>query len=212
MDDSTSVAIAIIDDDPALRTTLKLLFDMAGYDVRDFSSIEDFEVSEQKESIACIVLDNTLPGLSGLNFLQKYNRATRSFEVILLTAYGTVPTALAAMKAGAFEFIEKPFEPAKLLILVRNATLLARGRSQRVAAERQLRDRMATLTSRELDVLDHLLRGVSTKEIASLLGISPRTVEVHRGRVMEKLDCHGPIDLYRSYHRLMNIDVERSEF
>ncbi|MCM0018481.1 MAG: response regulator [Tagaea sp.] len=191
--------IAIVDDDPALRESLSLLFETNGYVVRTFGSVDEFLSTPSDREPVGIVLDHTLPGRAGVDALATIRAASPVASVIVLTGYGNVPLAVRAMRSGAFEFLEKPVAPGLLLEVVARAASDAEAKENEAAAEAETRARLATLTDRERDVLVPMLEGSTNKSIAARLGISPRTVEIHRARVMEKLGCRGPVELFRRY-------------
>jgi two-component system response regulator FixJ len=191
--------IALIDDDPALRDSLGLLFETSGYAVGVYVSVDAFiEAAPSCEPI-CIVLDHTLPGRNGVDSLEEINRAAPTASIVVLTGYASVPLAVLAIRAGVFEFLEKPVDPALLLDVVARAALEAETKETEVAAEAEIRRRLASLTEREREVLGLMIEGATNKVVANKLGISPRTLEIHRARVMEKLGCRGPVELYRRY-------------
>jgi two-component system response regulator FixJ len=201
--DRPAAVVALVDDDEGIRASVSMMLEVAGYRTETFASIAEFAASGAQGRIACLVLDHTLPGMSGIDFLASIAGSPRTYEVVVLTAFGTVPNALAAVRAGAFEFVEKPFDPPELLKVVAKAVAASVGRRSAVEGEALRRERLARLTEREHQILVHLLEGSATKVIAAKLEISPRTVEIHRARVMEKLDCQGPVELYREYRPLV---------
>lgn len=192
-------AIAIVDDDPAVRESLGLLFETNGYAVRTFGGVDEFLSAPAEREPVCVVLDHTLPGRAGVDALATIRAASPIASVVVLTGYGNIPLAVRAMRSGAFEFLEKPVAPDILLEVVARAASDAEAKESEAAAEAETRTRLATLTERERDVVVHMIEGATNKAIAARLGISPRTVEIHRARVMEKLGCRGPVELFRRY-------------
>jgi len=198
-----TTTVAVVDDDPGLRESLTLLLQSAGYSVVPFDSVEALLAAAASAHPACIVLDHTLPASKGADSIGILRETFAGVSIVVLTAYGTVPLAVHAVRAGAFEFLEKPFDPVALLDIVGRAVSVARIETGRVALEREARQRLTQLTDREAEVLRHMLDGAPSKSIAVRLEISPRTVEIHRSRVMEKLGCRGPVELYRRYRELV---------
>lgn len=191
--------IALIDDDPALRDSLELLFETSGYAVGVYVSVDAFVSAAPSCEPICIVLDHTLPGRNGVDSLEEIHRAAPTASIVVLTGYGSIPLAVLAIRAGVFEFLEKPVDPALLLDVVARAASEAETKETEAAAEAEIRRRLASLTEREREVLGLMIEGATNKVVANKLGISPRTVEIHRARVMEKLGCRGPVELYRRY-------------
>lgn len=192
-------SIAVIDDDAALRDSLALLFETNDYAVSTYGSVDAFLTAAREKDPACIVLDHTLPGRSGVDALGAIGTTAPTASIVLLTGYGNIPLAVRAMRAGVFEFLEKPIDPDVLLDVVARAAAVAETKEAEAAAASEIQARLATLTEREREVLSHMLDGAPNKGIAGKLGISPRTVEIHRARVMEKLGCRGPVELFRRY-------------
>lgn len=194
--------IAVVDDDGAVRDSLRLLLLTSGYQVAAFSSPLDFLTSEAPERCACLVVDVRMPEMTGLEVQERLVAAGRGIPVIVMTGHGDVPLAVSAMKAGAVDFIEKPFEEEVLLTALHTA--LSRPRTAAVAAtiteegpSADMLDRLSALTPREQDVLQGLVDGKPNKIIAFDLSISPRTVEIHRARVMEKMRADSLSQLVR---------------
>jgi len=190
-------AIAIVDDDDAVRDALSLLLRMQGFATRDFASGESFLAWARDEPVDCVLLDLKMTGLSGLEVQATLTERGLAWPVVMLTAHGDVATTRAALKAGAFDFIEKPFDDELLLRTIRAATdasISMRGKAERKA--RFARD-LERLTPREREVLTHVLASHHNREIAALLEISPRTVEVHKARIMDKLGVDRLPDLIR---------------
>ncbi len=192
-------SIAVIDDDAALRDSLALLFETNDFAVSTYGSVDAFLTAAREKDPACIVLDHTLPGRSGVDALGAIGTTAPTASIVLLTGYGNIPLAVRAMRAGVFEFLEKPIDPDVLLDVVARAAAAAETKEAEAAAASEIQARLATLTEREREVLGHMLDGAPNKGIAGKLGISPRTVEIHRARVMEKLGCRGPVELFRRY-------------
>jgi len=182
----------IVDDEAAIRDALALLTSMAGASVSVFSNAEDFLKVINTDSAGCVILDIYLGGMSGLQVLEQVKQRAPHLVCIVITAHGDVRTARQAFLLGAVDFIEKPYDPQELMNTLEKAVL-------RVSRQPQQNSHQSSdLTPREAEVRNHLLEGKSNKEIASLLQISPRTVEVHKSRVLEKLGQNSVIDLIRS--------------
>ena len=189
--------VCIVDDDRAVLSALSFLLRAEGYAVRAHESARTFLDMIQQDACRCLVTDVRMPGMSGLDLLEKMKERRVSMPVIVITAHGDVPLAVAAMKQGAMNFFEKPFDGAALLDSVRAA--LAREESEAAPdAETQMsKERFATLSKREQEVLAGLLNGQPNKTIAHELGISARTVEVHRANLMKKTGATSLAELVR---------------
>jgi FixJ family two-component response regulator len=189
--------IAVVDDDDAVRDALALLLRLHGFIVRDFTSGEEFLGWAGTEPTDCVLLDLRMGAVSGLDVQAELAERRLAYPVVMLTAHGDVGTTRAALKAGAFDFIEKPFDDAVLLKTIRAATQAsAVQRSQAERDARFARD-LGRLTAREREVLGHVLAGRHNREIAALLAISPRTVEVYKARIMDKLNVDRLPELIR---------------
>jgi FixJ family two-component response regulator len=192
--------IFIVDDDPAVRETLSVVFTSAGYDVVRFAEGAALLAAVKDRSPVCIILDVHIPGKTGLDILKQLNAQDYPAPIFIMSGRGDIAMAVDAIKNGALDFIEKPFRGSEVVTRVRaaieaNAQRLA---SQGAAASPSMNfPGREPLTAREQDVLRGLVEGASNKEIARQLGISPRTIEVHRARVMEKLGARNAADLIR---------------
>ena len=189
--------IYVVDDDEAVRDSLSLLLDARGYMVRSFASATEFLDAAPSLRPGVLIADIRMPGMDGLELQQRLTERRLSFPLIVITGHGDVPLAVRAMKAGALDFIEKPF--AADAILTRAAAALDRlaepSEPNPLATEAEAR--LALLTPREREVLDGLLAGLPNKSIAYDLAISPRTVEIHRARVMDKMKARSLSELVR---------------
>ena len=189
--------VHVVDDDQAIRDSLALLLGLHGYDVRGYASGEAFLDAVDGAAPGCALIDLRLPGLSGSAIQEALRERGVNLPVVVITAYGDVAATRAAFKAGAVDFIEKPIDDAQLLAAVRAA--LDRNGSTRDAAmpADESGDLLGRLTDRERQVLDAVLAGRHNREIGAALGISPRTVEVYKSRMMEKLRVRRVPDLVR---------------
>ena len=195
---STAPAIVhIVDDDSSLRTALSRLLKAAGYEVRAYSSAGDFLMGDYTDGPACVVLDVQMPGPSGLELQQALARREQPLPVVFLTGHGDIPMSVRAMRAGAADFLTKPVNRDTLLQAVQAA--VARDAERRNGGEhlRALRGRFDTLTPRERDVFALVVAGMLNKQVAADLGSSIRTVKIHRGRVMQKMEAASLADLVR---------------
>jgi two-component system response regulator FixJ len=191
------LTVHIVDDDAAMRSALGMLMEAESLPVRTYTSAEDFLHSLQPSSRGCLLLDVRMPGMSGLELQQVLKEKLIAMPVIIMTGYADVAMAVQAMKAGAFEFIEKPFDNDRLLQRIR-ACLQVSEQAQTVnVQQQQAGEKIGRLTRRERQVMDMLVDGHQNRVIATKLGISPRTVEIHRARVMEKLEAHSLSDIVR---------------
>ena len=189
--------VAIVDDDEAVRDSLALLLRLHGFDVQSFASGEDFVAWAGTQPVDCVLLDLRMQGMSGLDVQAALAARGLDYPVIVLTAHGDVATTRTTLKAGAFDFIEKPFDDALLLRAIQAASEASEKRRAREVREVRFAQSLARLTPREREVLDHVLAGRHNREIAALLGISPRTVEVYKARLMDKLRVDRLPDLIR---------------
>jgi len=187
--------VRVVDDDAAVLKSLDRLLRSAGFAVRTYPSPQDFLRQHDSAAPGCVVLDLSMPGLDGLQLQQALARAGDQCPVIFISGNGDVPKSVQAMKAGAIDFLTKPFDQKDLLAAVRAA--IAKDREGRVArAERSsVGMRVAALTPRERQVMAHVVAGHLNKQIAAVLGIAEKTVKVHRARVMRKMNVASVADL-----------------
>jgi len=187
--------ISVVDDDGAVRDSITLLLESGGFSVKGFASARQF--LDAKNSGACLIADIRMPEMDGLELQQEIVKKGSGLPVIIITGHGDVPLAVRAMKAGALDFIEKPFDGELMLASVRRALAQSsESRSQAALAE-AAQSRIAALTARERQVLEHLVAGRPNKIIAYELDISPRTVEIHRAHLMEKMQAKSLSELVR---------------
>ncbi|KJF74842.1 response regulator transcription factor [Agrobacterium arsenijevicii] len=194
--------VYVIDDDPSVRDGLDSLLRSVGYDVSSFPSPRDFLGHQRSESASCLVLDVRMPDASGLDFQDELARTGTPLPIIFLTGHGDVPMSVRAMKAGAVEFLLKPFREQDLLDAIREALEKDRARLQQQTSAAALHERFATLTARERQVMALVTRGRLNKQIAAEIGLSEITVKVHRGQVMRKMRAESVADLIRMADRL----------
>ncbi len=184
-------SIYIVDDDMAVRDALSVLFGLEGFEVRAFASGDQFLEEAAALAPACLLLDIRMPGRTGLEVLQALKKAGYGAPIFMISGHGDIPMAVQAIKDGAVDFIEKPFHAETVVGSVREAI------ARTPPAEAGETGRLAGLTRRESEVLDKIAAGKSSKEAARDLGVSPRTVETHRARIMAKLGARNAADLVR---------------
>ena len=189
--------IFIVDDDPSVRESTELMLKSVGFNVKTFVSAQDFLNARFQEGPGCVVLDVRMPGMSGLELQEKLVSVKTPLPVIFITGHGTVPMSVRAMKAGAVDFLQKPFEEQDLLDAIQRAISQQRERKSKRDEADELRKRLKALTPREYEVFSLLVTGMANKEVAYELGTSERTVKAHRARVMEKMSARSFADLVR---------------
>ena len=189
--------VYVVDDDEAVRDSLKWLLEGVSYTVRTFDSAESFLAGFDPKAIACLVLDVRMPGMSGLELQEELLSRKLDLPLIFITGHGDVPMAVNTMKKGAADFIEKPFDQAKLKAQVERMLAQAREAASKRERERINQALLARLTAREQQVLERIMAGRLNKQIADDLGISIKTVEAHRANIMDKLKANTVADLMR---------------
>jgi len=200
---TNDIRIALVDDDPAILDSLRLYLAREGIRVSCFSSADDFLSGDGvKRSFDCVVTDVRMPGLSGIDLVRKMAEVGHHVPIILITAHGDVEMAVGAIKCGAFDFIEKPFDERRLLASIQDAVSHARETRVDSMDLRQLRAQAESLTERQREVMKLAAAGLSNKEIALRLQISPRTVESHRAWMMERMQARNLADLVRKVMQL----------
>ena len=194
--------VFVVDDDPSMRRSLETLLRSVGLDVQLFSSAQEFMLAKRPDVPGCLVLDVRLPGMSGLTFQDELAKTGIALPVIFVTGHGDVPMTVRAMKAGAVEFLTKPFDDQVLLDAVHAAIERDRARRQQAAGLTALKARYDELTAREKEVMKLVVAGRVNKQIAAALGLSVVTVKVHRGQVMRKMLAKSVAELVRMADRL----------
>lgn len=189
--------VFVVDDDDAVRQSLRMLLEAAGLRVADYPDAESFLAGCPRDARGCLVSDIRMPGCSGLELQARLEELGIGLPMIMLTGHADVPAAVRSLKAGAVDFMEKPFEPSRLLEQVRHAIGLDAQRHDAQAQDSRRRELLERLTPRERQVAEHVAGGNSNKVIAAELGISERTVELHRGRSMRKLEVRSVAELVR---------------
>ncbi|HEU4922291.1 MAG TPA: response regulator [Burkholderiales bacterium] len=197
MADERQLVVYVVDDDASIRDSLALMLGLGGYATRLFVDAESFLVAFDPGWAGCVVADLRLPGLSGVELQARVRALGSAIPFVIITAHGDVPAARAAFRAQAVDFIEKPFDDAQLRGAIDTAFALETERVASAELRRTDAAKLARLTPREREVLEHAVDGKHAKEIASALGISPRTVEVHKTRIMEKLEVRNIAELVR---------------
>jgi len=188
--------VFVVDDDADIRDSMRMLLEVAGFQVRSFTSAKHF-LADDRPKHGCLIADIRMPDMSGLELQEEVTRRQIDLPVIVITGHGDVPLAVQAMKAGAIDFLEKPFSEDMILASVRRAMEIGSRARGRAAETRAAKDLLSALTPRERGVLDKLVQGRSNKVVAHELGISPRTVEIHRAHIMNKMEASSLSDLVR---------------
>jgi FixJ family two-component response regulator len=194
--------VFLIDDDPSVRRALGRLIKSAGYPVQSFASAREFiDASPAADGPACLVLDLRLPGLSGIDLQRELQRLQVVLPIIFITGHGDIPTTVKAMKAGAVDFLAKPVRDVDLLRAIEQA--LARARRERTERDelQKILNRLETLTPREREVMNWVVKGWLNKQIAAELGTVEKTIKVHRARVMQKMQVDSVAELVRLVER-----------
>lgn len=189
--------VYIVDDDAAVRDSLRMMLQAAGYQVRTFSQARQF-LADAELDRGCLIADIRMPEMSGLELQEELVRRKAEIPVIIITGHGDIPLAVRAMSAGAIDFIEKPFERERMLGSIEKAMQVGTKNQSRGAEIRAALDLLQQLTPREKSVLEELVKGHANKVIAKVLDISPRTVEIHRARIMSKLHARSLSDIVRT--------------
>ena len=198
----TAPLVVVIDDDPSIRSSLKFLLSTVGLQAATFDSADGFLHTKFPDVPSCLVLDVRLPGLSGLDFQRELAARNICIPIIFLTGHGDIPMSVRAMKAGAIEFLTKPFRDQDLLDAVRVALDRDRKRREQETQMADFRHRFDSLTHREQEVVSMVVAGMLNKQIAAELGTAENTVKVHRSRAMEKMHAQSVAELVKMLGKL----------
>ncbi|MGD8412579.1 MAG: response regulator transcription factor [Candidatus Latescibacterota bacterium] len=201
--------IYVVDDDHSVRESTELLLKSVGFNVRTFGSARDLLEADIRRDNGCLVLDVRMPGMSGLDLQEELASKHPPLPVIFVTGHGTVPMSVRAMKAGAVDFLQKPFEEQDLLDAINRAIDRQREAISKEEQAEKLRRRLEALTPREYEVFFLLAAGMANKEIATELGVSERTVKAHRARIMDKMNAGSLADLVRFAERLKTLSSDQ---
>jgi len=191
--------IFVVDDDEAVRNSIAMLVRSAGYQVEVFADAESFLITCVTDCDGCLILDVSMPGMDGPTLQQELIKRSIYLPILFLTAHGTIPTTVRAIKAGAMDFLLKPVDGAKLLQRVEEALSENRRARQKISEQQDIIRRLDELTEREREIMKQVIAGYTCKEIARQLDISHRTVEIHRAHVMEKTGAANLAELARIY-------------
>jgi RNA polymerase sigma factor (sigma-70 family) len=194
--------VFVVDDDPSVRSSLKFLLSSVGLQVESFESAETFLQRKAPDAPSCLVLDVRLRGLSGLDFQRELAAREIRIPIVFVTGHGDIPMSVRAMKAGAIEFLTKPYRDQDLLDAVRIALERDRTRREQEKDLTDLQQRFDSLTPREQEVISKVVSGMLNKQIAGELGTAENTVKVHRSRAMEKMNAQSLADLVRMIEKL----------
>ena len=194
--------VFIVDDDPSFRRSIEMLIGSAGINTQGFSSAEEFLRSRRPDIPACLVLDVRLPQSSGLDLQQELAKAGVQIPIIFITGHGDIPMTVQAMKAGATEFLTKPFREQDLVDAIHKAINFDRAARLQRAKLEDLHGRYQSLTPREREVMAHVVTGMLNKQVAEELGTTEKTIKVHRGHLMRKMGMRSLADLVRAAERL----------
>ncbi len=194
---TSNTNICIVDDDENVRASLRLLLEAADFPVKEYASASAF-LRDDVFGAACLIADLRMPGMDGLALQNEVARRRHDLPVVFVSGLGEVGEAVQAMKAGAVDFLEKPFDGDAFLKSVRRAVAIGDQTRAHIAQTKAARRMLATLTPRETDVMERLVNGLSNKEVAQTLGISPRTVEVYRAQIMNKFKAGNLSDIVRT--------------
>jgi len=189
--------VHIVDDDEAVRKALSFLMRSVGLPAREYASAEEFIEKQPQLNIGCLLLDIRMPGMSGLQLLEVLNNRNSTLPVIFITGHGDVSMAVEAMRAGAVDFVEKPFDNDYLILRVQDCLAECASLNSDRKKQLDMEDKITRLTRREKEVMNLMVNGKQNKLIARELGISTRTVEIHRAKVMDKLEAHSLSDVVR---------------
>ncbi len=201
-DAASPQTVYIVDDDPAIRIAMQALLESVDIEHEIFASADEFLRGEEKHRAGCLVLDIRMPGLGGLELQDELISRENTLPVIFITGHGDVPMAVDAMQKGAVDFIQKPFRDQELLDRIREALTKDKQRRKQRKRHDVVESRLQKLTKREREVFDLVVTGKPNKVIAYELSVSQRTIEIHRARVMEKMEARSLADLVRMHMSL----------
>ena len=194
--------VFVVDDDPSVRRAIKRLVESVGLRVEGLGSAQEFLRSQRPDAPSCLVLDVRLPGISGLDFQRELIEANIHIPIIFITAHGDIPMTVRAMKAGAVEFLTKPFRDQELLDAIQQGLERDHARRVQEAEVAKLRDRFETLTARERELLPWVVSGLLNKQIADAIEASEATVKAHRSQLMRKMGASSMADLVRMTEKM----------
>jgi len=207
---SERLTVFVIDDDPSVRDSIALMLGLEGYRTSVFADAEAFLAAWREDWAGCVIADVRLPGQSGVELQDALRKRGIALPFVIITAHGDVATARAAFRSQAVDFLEKPFDSVQLRAAIETAFALEERRIQQDEGRRRDSEKLGRLTAREREVLEQAAQGLHAKEIAAALGISPRTVEVHKTRIMEKLGVRNVAELVRFSMAAMPPDSGRN--
>lgn len=196
MSDSRAL-VYVIDDDESVRRSIRRLLKAHGFEAEALSSADEFLSLPRVARPSCLVLDLSLPGMSGIDLQKEMERRRLDLPIVFITGHGDIPTSVEAMKGGAVDFLPKPFGTKALIEAVELAIARARGNEKRRLERTEVERRVGTLTPREMEVMKLVIKGMLNKQIASELGTSVKTIKVHRSRVMQKMEAESVAELVR---------------
>ena len=199
---TAKATVYIVDDDVSVRKALARSIQTAGLNVKTFASAIEFLDQGPPDSPGCLVLDIRMPGMSGLELQAEMNSRNIRIPIIFITGHGDIPVSVKAMKGGAMDFLTKPFKPSSLIEAIREALKKDEPLQASRVENSEAQSRIQTLTPRECEVMGLVVKGLLNKQIADEIGAAERTVKVHRGRVMHKMQAHSVADLVRTVERL----------
>ncbi len=202
MNDTATGVVELVDDDPGVRDAIAFLLKTVGTPCNTYANAAEFLDQYDDDGINCLVLDIRMPGMSGLELQEEIHRRGWHPPIIFITGHGEIAMAVRAMRNGAFDFIQKPFQDQELLDSINAALLIARSQQKKQRDISEIQDAFESLSPREREVMALVTAGKANKVIAFDLGVSQRTVEIHRARVMHKMDAHNLAELVRTQIRL----------
>jgi two-component system, LuxR family, response regulator FixJ len=198
-----NAVVMVVDDDAGVRNAMRTLLKSVGLASQLHSSAQEFLANFDATQPGCVLLDIRMPGMSGLELQQELNLRGATIPVIFMTGHGDIPMAVEAMQHGAFDFLQKPFRDQDLLDRIQRAIVRDAKLRESLGEHSRIRAHLDSLTEREREVLDLMIQGKQNKAIAQVLDVSPRTIEIHRARVMEKMNAESVAELVRM---MMNVD------